>query len=523
MLSTIDPEVAIVASAYDAGRGSSASGTALGGGSGSGVVGSSASSKSSAALQLLPATCVIVTVESFWGSRTTASPFSSTAATVSGVVTTALQPPVKSSAASGRDAAMFFTSGSTGTPKACATVARALASYARAKNAVFDVTDNSVVLVGSPPTFDPALGDAVATWLAGGTLAVAPPVDVYSDLCGCLRRSHATHLLTTPSLLGTCDPLDAPSSLRVVGVGGEPSSRRLVDAWAPRLDMLLNVYGVTEACIYQAYARLRSATSAAIDVHSIGGDGGESGGRGTVGASDPRALGTALHSDYCEVLGLLPNTLHGEPAPLDTMPCGELFELVLIGEAVAPGYVGAPPSLQQQHFWDAVRGANGFRTGDFAMRKDDGEVVFKGRKDGMVKINGVRIECGEVESALTEVVGSAALCECGVVAHGGRLWAFCTSPLPVEARPLLCRTARCLAGRVLPRNMVPSAFVVVDEATLPVSSNGKVDRKSLVARARDSAEAERSVAPSNDDGDGNDGSGRDVTGTKNLYFTLSHM
>jgi len=197
------------------------------------------------------------------------------------------------------------------------------------------------------------------------------------------------------------------------------------------------------------------------------------------------------------------------------MPPGELFELVLIGEAVAPGYVGAPPSAQQQHFWDAGRGANGFRTGDFAMRGEDGEVVYKGRRDGMVKINGVRIECGEVEAALTSVLGPLVLRECSVVAHGGRLWAFCVSPLSQETRPLLCRVARCLAGRVLPRNMVPSAFVVVDDASLPVSSNGKVDRKSLVARARETALAEQSTAaPCDDGGDAGEGGDCDAKGAE---------
>eukprot|EP00035_Acanthoeca_spectabilis_P011122 m.195803 g.195803 ORF g.195803 m.195803 type:complete len:981 (+) comp15239_c0_seq1:202-3144(+) len=365
-------------------------------------------------------------------------------------------------------AALFFTSGSTGTPKACATVLKALASYARGKNAVFEVDDRSAVMIASPPTFDPAFGDAIATWLAGACLCVARPADIYSDLAGCLTRAQATHVLTTPSLLGCCDPAACPPTLRVIGVGGEAPPRKLVDTWASVVPLMLNVYGVTEACVYQAWARLEPAAG-----------------------ENCRALGRPIHQG-CDLLGLEP-TEGATPQPLDSLPKDTLFEVVLVGEAVSPRYLGRVSSVG--HYCDAS-GRRGFRTGDIAVKTASGSVILKGRRDGMVKINGVRIECGEVEHAVTSCLPGVITDVC-VVAHRRRLWAFCTlAPSTQIDDPLrnarVERALRHLVARVLPRQMVPASVVFTE--TIPVSANGKADRKALVFRARDLAE-ELTLAP----------------------------
>lgn len=373
------------------------------------------------------------------------------------------------------DVAIFFTSGSTGTPKACTMGLAALDSYARGKNAVFGVDQSAVVLVASPPTFDPSLGDAFATWLAGGTLAVSRAADIYADLGGCLSRAKATHVLTTPSLLGSCDPAHRPPSLRAIGVGGEPPPRKLVDAWTAVVPLVLNVYGVTEACCYQAYIRLQS--------------GGEA-------AAGHRSLGMPLHAG-CALLGLAADP-QAVPRPIDSFPVGELFEVVLVGNAVSLGYLGGTSA---GHYWDAEAGQPGFHTGDFAVRSGNGCALLKGRRDGMVKINGVRIECGEVECAIMAVLPTVIANVC-VVAYHRRLWAFacCAGEASAAATQARIRRAlRLLVRQVLPRQMVPASIVFLD--ALPVSPNGKVDRKELVAHARDAvAEGPASAQPAPDEG-----------------------
>ena len=89
----------------------------------------------------------------------------------------------------GREVQVFYTSGSTGVPKGCRVSAAALVSYCIGKNAACDVTPASVVFVASPPTFDPSVGDFIATWVAGGTVAISSAAATYGDLAGCMATS----------------------------------------------------------------------------------------------------------------------------------------------------------------------------------------------------------------------------------------------------------------------------------------------------------------------------------------------
>merc|ERR1719199_981836 len=116
---------------------------------------------------------------------------------------------------------VFFTSGSTGRPKGCIVCHQALLHYCLARNVVHGVDCNSACFVASAHTFDPSLGDLVATWATGGCVAYAPRSLLFSHLGSMLSVSSATHLCCTPSLFGTLsntdwDAADALPSLSVV-------------------------------------------------------------------------------------------------------------------------------------------------------------------------------------------------------------------------------------------------------------------------------------------------------------------
>ena len=164
---------------------------------------------------------------------------------------------------------VFFTSGSTGRPKGCLATHGGLSLYCDAKNQSLGVGDDSVVLVASPHSFDPSLGDFLGAWRAGCVAATAPRSHLFASMGACLAASGATHVLTTPSMLSTINPATEvdPSgeetlpnlpNLRVVALGGEPMPEALARAWLPAVQRLVNGYGVTECTVYQAFRDVTS-------------------------------------------------------------------------------------------------------------------------------------------------------------------------------------------------------------------------------------------------------------------------
>ena len=125
-------------------------------------------------------------------------------------------------------------------------------------------------------------------------------------------------------------------------------------------------------------------------------------------------------------------------------------------------------------------GARLYRTGDLVRRRPDGALDFLGRIDHQVKVRGFRIELGEIESALLAQPGvRAAVVMTGEDAAGGtRLVAYVASP----GQEATAQGLRLALQKRLPEPMVPSAFVLLDR--MPLTPNGKVDRKALPAPER---------------------------------------
>jgi acyl-CoA synthetase (AMP-forming)/AMP-acid ligase II len=189
---------------------------------------------------------------------------------------------------------VVFTSGTTGVPKGCVSSVRSLLSYLRAKNASHHVTCRSRVLLASSVSFDPCLGDVLATFSARATLVVPRRCRLLEALLNILQDFEVSHCLCTPTLWSSVmasstaaapssplDPSSPPSfdparpgphlvpHLRVLALGGEAIPTSLVRTWArpsaapenssgPEVPSeagsalrLFSTYGVTEACVYQ--------------------------------------------------------------------------------------------------------------------------------------------------------------------------------------------------------------------------------------------------------------------------------
>ena len=207
---------------------------------------------------------------------------------------------------------------------------------------------------------------------------------------------------------------------------------------------VVNMYGPTEACIDATYHVATPADLSAVVL----------------------PIGRPLSNYQAYVLD----------ATLEPVGIGVTGELYLGGVGLARGYVKAPDLTASRFIPDPFSGKPGarlYRTGDLARRRSDGEIEFLGRVDQQVKIRGFRVELGEIEAQLRRQPG---IRDAAVIAQessaGMRLIAYYSGAESFEVEAL-----RAGLASLLPDYMVPSAFVKL--AQLPLSANGKLDRKAL--------------------------------------------
>ncbi|WP_370963939.1 non-ribosomal peptide synthase/polyketide synthase [Amycolatopsis sp. cg9] len=330
---------------------------------------------------------------------------------------------------------VIYTSGSTGLPKGVVVTHRGLASFSAAEVEHCDVRAGDRVLAFSSPSFDASILELCLSLPAGAALVVPPEGPLLGEqLADVLRQQGITHALIPPVALATVPDVALPD-FRTLLVGGDACPAELVRRWAPGRRMI-NAYGPTEATVVTSW-------SAPL----------EPGGTPPIGRPIPN---TAVH-----VLD----------AALRPVPIGTPGELYVSGPGLARGYLHRP-GLTADRFVANPFGAPGtrmYRTGDVVRWTAAGELSFAGRVDEQVKIRGFRVELGEIETALRTHpdVREAVVVARELDGHK-RLVAYVVGEV-AELRAHL--------GETLPDYLVPSVFVPVD--AVPVTANGKVDRRAL--------------------------------------------
>lgn len=347
---------------------------------------------------------------------------------------------------------LIYTSGSTGRPKGVVVPHAAVTNHMDWMQHTYPIGPADSVLQKTPITFDASLWEFFLALRAGSRLIMAEP-GIHRDpqaICAEMERHQVTILGLVPTFLETLvetGELRRARHLKRIFAGGEVLPRALVERVAAHTGACVtNLYGPTETAIDSAFSD--------CDSHF------------ETGASIP--IGQPIANTQLYVLD----------ACMEPVPLGVAAELYIGGTGLARGYLNRPALTAERFVPDPFHPAGGqrlYRTGDVVRRREDGALEFISRNDQQLKIRGVRIEPGEIESALrrepdvTQAIVLARPSVDGQLQLVAYLVIQGNGPNPHHLRQRLLE--------ILPDYLVPTRFVFL--SSLPLNSSGKVDRRGL--------------------------------------------
>jgi amino acid adenylation domain-containing protein len=368
---------------------------------------------------------------------------------------------------------VIYTSGSTGKPKGVMIPHQAAVNFLRSMREAPGLTAQDTMLAITTLCFDIA---GLELWLplsVGARIVIAKRETTMDGqaLAAMLDECEATMMQATPStwrMLLTSGWKGNPR-LRIL-CGGEPWPRELARQLLERCESLWNMYGPTETTIWSAACK--------------------------VSQGEDVLIGSPIANTQLYVVD----------RNLQPVPVGVAGELCIGGDGLARGYLKRPELTAEKFPPDPFSGKPGariYKTGDLVRFKGDGKIEFLGRMDHQVKIRGFRIEIGEIEAALNRHPGvkTAAVTARDDSAGGKRLVAYVAPKHdhdgmddPKSAGGKLISSLRDWLKSKMPEYMVPSDFVLLE--AMPLTPNGKIDRKALPAPDLVRAESSSSyVAP----------------------------
>ncbi|WP_409509736.1 amino acid adenylation domain-containing protein [Bacillus spizizenii] len=345
---------------------------------------------------------------------------------------------------------MIYTSGSTGNPKGVLIEHRGLANYIGWAKEVYVNDEKTNFPLYSSVSFDLTVTSIFTPLITGNTIIVYDGEDKSAVLSTIMQDPRIDIIKLTPAHLHVLKEMNIAegTTVRKMIVGGENLSTRLAQSiseqFKGQLD-IFNEYGPTEAvvgCMIYRYDAERDRREFV-------------------------PIGTPAANTSIYVLD----------ASMNLVPIGVPGEMYISGAGVARGYWNRPGLTAEKFVHNPFApGTIMYKTGDLAKRLRDGNLIYLGRIDEQVKIRGHRIELGEVEAAMHKV---EAVQKAVVIAREEEDGLLQLCAYYVSNKPITIAEIREQLSQELPDYMIPSHYVQLEQ--LPLTSNGKINRKALPA------------------------------------------
>ncbi|WP_192258584.1 non-ribosomal peptide synthetase, partial [Mesorhizobium caraganae] len=339
---------------------------------------------------------------------------------------------------------VIYTSGSTGQPRGVMIEHRSACNMAEDLKRTYRLGPDSRVLQFASCGFDASLSDFMLALSSGGRLCMAAPAASLpgAELVEFMRRERITSAGLTPTAWTSLPSTDLPD-LAVIKSVGESLPSSLIERWGEKR-RIFNSYGPTETTVYCIRTEVKPD-----------------------GRKPP--IGRPAINTKAYILDR-----YGNPAPI-----GAIGELYIGGVGLARGYINRDEltgQLFRPNPFDDELQSRLYRTGDLARYRSDGAIEFLGRKDGQIKIRGMRVELAEIEQCLMEHENVKACC---VTLTEGPDENPSLTAYVVRRRESSEDTdeLRAFLRAALPSYMIPSQFVFLPQ--LPTNRSGKIDRRAL--------------------------------------------
>lgn len=340
---------------------------------------------------------------------------------------------------------VLYTSGTSGEPKGVCVSNSNVCHYVHAFRNEFHPGEGDRMLQYSVCSFDIFVEEMYTTLLSGAALCI-PPEEVKADvstLMEYVENNRITELSGFPYLLLEMNKLERiPACLRLLISGGDVLREKYVTRLLPQA-LVYNTYGPSETTVCASYYRCNGGYALDDGTYPIG----------------KPVLGVEI-------------SIRNESGQLVTD--GEIGEICICGNGVSQGYVGNKP--EQENFSETGLERKMYRSGDLGYVLPDGNLAFLRRKDKQVMILGKRVECDEVENLLN----TCSEVEKGVVCaytDPSQLSYLVAYVVPRDEDTFNYHELRRKLSMYLTPFMIPEFFVRM--SSLPMTANGKVDRKAL--------------------------------------------